>query len=122
MRVLGARRLLNGRGFGSTAAIVAEVENTSRWKPGCGRDGKPLVSGQYEREPDVMWQVSDCSRAVVFEDHWTTAAGRRNTLRKVDAMIAVLQSFREGLVAEQARYVQRVRFAEKAKKDVCDRP
>ena len=108
MRVHGQHQLLNAPGFASTGAIVADVEDTSRWQPGCDREGNRLTTA-YGAEREVVWQLANCDRSITFECEWESAAGRRNTLRKIDAMIAALSAFRAGVVKEQGRYVQRRR-------------
>lgn len=111
MKVHGRRTLLNGPGFSSTAAIVAEVEDTAGWKEGCDRDGEP-VSHRAFAEPAATLVISNCNRSIDFETDWHTPEGRDNTLRKIDTMIETLAEFREGVVIEQARYVERMKKAE----------
>lgn len=111
----GARALLNRPPFHSTAAIVAEVEDTSDWKPGRNGDGKRIKPGSdsWTFEPEAMLAISNCDRTIQLEVDWETKAGRRNTLDKVDAMIEALQAFRDGLVIEQERYVARKKAAKR---------
>lgn len=110
MKVLGMRALLNKPGFCSTAAIAAEVEDTSKWKPGRDRRGNRL---EHNVEPYTMLQMTDCYRAITFEIHWHSAKERKNTLHKLDTMIAALTAFRDGVKAEQERYEERQRYVKK---------
>jgi len=110
MKVLGMRALLNKPGFCTTAAIVAEVEDTSEWKPGRDKRGKRL---ERNIEPYTTLQVSDCYRAITFEIHWHSAKERKNVLHKLDTMIAALTAFRDGVEAEQERYAERNRYLKK---------
>lgn len=113
-RTRGVRRLLNPPGFDSTAAIVAEVEDTRNWQTGRYRNGTPLDlddETQWQLTPAATLQISDCSRSLVFTLHWDTAAGRRASLAKVDALVGALGEFRTALVEEQKLYVARLRRA-----------
>lgn len=109
MKVHGHRTMLNKPGFGTTAAIVAEVADTSTWKEGCDQYGKPIAdSAKWNISPDVNFSISDCSRQITFEgmgdgepEDWD------NLFFKVDSMIDALTTFRAGLVDEQERYRRR---------------
>lgn len=112
MKVHGKRALLNPPGHHSTAAIVAEVSDTSSWKPGCGEDGKPIQGKDdaWRAQPAyIMLSLSDCDRRINFEIQWETADDRRAALRKVETIIDALAAFRAGLVIEQSRYIERMR-------------
>lgn len=113
----GRRFLLNPPGLESTGAIVAEVEDTRGWKPGRFRLGTPLhwdEESAWALSPDVIFQVSDCTRVVGFSVRWESPEERRGALVKVDRMVTALTEFRAALVEEQALYVERVRLAKKA--------
>lgn len=116
MTVRGKRLLLNPPGIQTTAAIVAEVEDTRRWKPGCTKEGKPAdPKNTWEAEPDIVLQISDCSRAIRLSfGEWDSARNRRVDVQKVDRMIEALEAFRAALLDEQRLYVQRIRDARKA--------
>lgn len=111
MKVHGRRALLNPPGHHATAAIVAEISDTGHWKPGCGADGKPLPPDEaFASQPFyLMLAISDCDRRINLSIAWESADDRRAALYKVDTMIDCLTKFREGLVIEQARYVERMR-------------
>lgn len=106
MKPHGKRMLLNPPGYETTAAIVAEVENTSKWKPGRDRDGT-LITGKWDFEPEYTLQISDCQRVVTFSLHFDTPAGRKASLTKVNRMIDALTVFRNGLMEEHILYVER---------------
>lgn len=117
MKVRGRRCLLNDAGVESTAAIVAEVEDTRGWKPGRYRKGLPLhwdEDATWSLSPDTRFQISNCDRSIAFSVGWETAGERRGTLRKVDRLIEALTLFRAALEDEQRLYVERVRLAKKA--------
>lgn len=117
MRVHGKRFMLNPPGVQSTAAIVAEVEDSSGWRPGKDGQGRDFdLSELWTLEPVVMLKVSDCDRAATLAIQFATLAIqfatpylRRAALVKVDRMIEALTAFREGLVKEQKLYAERVR-------------
>lgn len=112
-RVHGKRALLNSPGHDSTAAIVAEIEDTGHWRDGQDRSGEPLHdNGWYA--PYSEFQITDCSRGVSLSVRVDSANGYRNSLRKVDTMIDALTKLRDGLVVERKRYVQRERIAKQA--------
>jgi len=104
----GQRKLLNLPGHESTAAIVAEVEDTSKWKKGCDRKGKPLEDKKaWWIEPEGRLVISYCSRSIELTISWETEEERENAVYKVDTLIKALQAFRDGLIVEQERYVVR---------------
>lgn len=110
MKVHGGRAMLNLSGFHETGAVVAEVEDTSGWKPGCDRDGDAIKPNtRYFAEPNATLAISNCDRSISFELDWDSKGGRKNSLHKIDTLIAVLQDFRDGVVVEQERYVARKR-------------
>lgn len=102
--------MLNPPGVQSTAAIVAEVEDSSGWRPGKDGQGRDFdLSELWTLEPVVMLKVSDCDRAATLAIQFATPYLRRAALVKVDRMIEALTAFREGLVKEQKLYAERVR-------------
>lgn len=113
-RFHGGRALLNRPGHQSTGAIVAEVEDTSGWKPGKAGDGNDI--DRYNLEPEWIFQVSDCARAVSFDVNFYDKDGRENSLKKVDVMIDCLTKFRDGLAAEQKLYEERMKKVKARKK------
>lgn len=115
MKVWGKRFLLNLPGVQSTAAIVAEVEDSSGWKPGTDGQGRPFdLVDLWTLAPNVMLKVSDCDRSVNFAIGWQTAHERRAALVKVDRLIEALEAFREGLAVEQVLYVERTRLVKRS--------
>lgn len=105
----GGRSLLNKPGFQSTGALVAEIENTSKWKPGCNRVGKKATT--YSGVPTSVLQFADCSRSINFDIDIQSAEEYENTLHKVDTMIDLLSKFRRGIVIERRRLETRWRAA-----------
>lgn len=102
----GGRALLNLPGHHSTAAIVAEIGNTSKWRIGTSKDewGDPLTKWST---PSCTLQIANCDRSIAFEmdglSHTSTDEHRANDLYKIDTMIDILQKFRAGLVIEHQR-------------------
>lgn len=109
MKVHGQRALLNKPGFSSTAAIVAEIEDTGDWKPGCDKEGRPLArtSSTWDILPEMNLVISDCSRTVTFDQPSADIESWNNSLSKIDIMIEALNSLREGIVIEKKRYSER---------------
>lgn len=89
----GGRALLSRSPHHSTAAIVAEVEDTREWKKGevRGRAVGQTVDGEKQKSPaDLRWelspeatlQIANCDRSVAFELDWQTEGERVNSLHK----------------------------------------
>lgn len=106
MKVYGKRALLNGPGFQSTAAIVAEIEDTTGWADGKDGVGRALT-GRWSAQPTANLRISDCTRTIELEIDMETDADWRNSIRKIDTMIDALSRMRVGVVEERARYHQR---------------
>ena len=60
-------------------------------------------------EPDVELEIADCNKRVKLEFDFDSEEGRRNSLHKLDTLIAALRVLRTGLEQEQAEYVRRER-------------
>lgn len=105
MKVRGKRAMLNGSGFGTTAAIVAEVQDTRSWKDGRDEDGDKISRWS---SPDAVLQFANCDRSIAFEIDWGNEAQMANSLAKVDIMIDALKSFRKSLADEQKRHLRRL--------------
>ena len=108
----GGRALLNAPPFHSTAAIVAEVEDTREWKDGhYSAMDQPLDpdphAAKHELVPEVCFQISDCDRSIGFELDWIDEAGRANSLHKLDTLIDTLTEFRAAVIEEQRLYADR---------------
>lgn len=118
MKVHGHRSLLNQTGFGSTAAIVAEIENSESWKPGCDREGTPLKdSGSWGIMPDVNLAISDCSRQISFDSPETNdPESWDNFLFKIDTMIEALTALKKGAEIERKRFETRKEIWDKRPK------
>lgn len=104
--VYGNRALLNLPGHHTTAAIVAEVENTANWPKGKSRRGNKLSS--YTATPKITCTISDCTEQVNLEFDLDTEDKLENALHKVDTLIATLTEFREGLEIEGERTIARM--------------
>lgn len=104
--VYGSRALLNLPGHHTTAAIVAEIENTSRWPEGKSREGRDL--DRYNAQPEITCRITDCDNAVNIEFDVDTPNSVENSLHKIDTMIAALRAMRRGIVAEAPRAQKRV--------------
>jgi hypothetical protein len=105
-RFHGGRAMLNLPGHHSTGALVAEIEDTSRWKKGKNGEGEELQ--RWNARPWITLQVADCTRSVSFDFDIADPDSRANDLHKVNTMLDLLTKFRDGLVAEQERYVERL--------------
>ncbi len=105
-RFHGGRALLNLPGHESTAAIVAEVEDSATWKRGTG----------YDIEPKIVLQIANCDRSIAFTCDMENAREQANALHKVDTLIDTLTAFREALVLEHARYNKRAAKLARMKK------
>lgn len=114
----GGRALLNRAPHHTTAAIVAEVEDTRSWKDDevRGRKVGTTVEGKPEEEVDVSWelepestfQIANCDRSIAFEINFTSAGERANSLFKLDTLISTLTEFRAAVEDEQRLYVERL--------------
>jgi hypothetical protein len=104
-KVYGWRGLLNLPGHGSSAAIVAEIEDTSGWPEGKGRDGEEL--SRYNFTPHSSLIITDCDNKVSLEIDLETENEVTNTLHKIDEMINALTELREGVEIEGPRAVAR---------------
>lgn len=90
----GRRAMLNLPGHQTTAAIVAEVEDSSTWS-------KELDSEDWI-QPRVTLQIANCDRSISFEVE-VEGNDADNDLKKVETLISVLTDFRAGLVTERRR-------------------
>jgi hypothetical protein len=97
--------MLNLPGHHSTAAIVAEMEDTSGWPTGKARDGSEL-SG-YNIEPNTTFSITDCDNKVNIEIGFNSENGVENNLHKIDTMIEILQDLRKGVELEGKRFARR---------------
>lgn len=95
--------MLNRPGYQTTAAIVAEIEDTSAWKPGKDRNGRDL-SSSYGTEPLYTLQLSNCDRSISFMLEFGSPERHANNLHKLDTMISALEKFRTGLAQEHEAY------------------
>jgi hypothetical protein len=103
--VHGGRGMLNLPGHQTTAAIVAECEDTSSWPVGKGRNGVEL--DRYSISPHITVQITDCSEKVTLEFDVSTANELDNSLHKIDVITEALAALRRGLIVEHHRYVDR---------------
>lgn len=101
-KVHGGRSLLNLPGHHSTAAIVAEIDDTADRKMKADEDDG------YRIQPNVVCKVTDCDNAVNIEFDITTANQLENSLHKVDAMIEHLSGLRAGMIVEHHRLQDRL--------------
>ena len=101
--VFGGRALLNLPGYHSTAAIVAEITDTSNRVVTVGSD-----NDGYRMQPQITCKITDCDSAVNIEFGVDTANQLENSLHKLDTMIEVLSAMREGLIIEHHRLQDRL--------------
>jgi hypothetical protein len=107
------RWFLNLPGFHGGAYVVAYVEDTSA----CGPRSHPYCDDScddcpHNYEPRLILEVADCSGRINLEFDADSEAGRANSLHKLDTLVATLQTFRAGIVAEFAEYDRRERELE----------
>ncbi len=105
-KVRGGRALLNLPGHHSTAAIIAEIEDTKDWQEGKDRNGRPVQG--YTAQPEWTFTISDCSGSVNLELDFGTDNNLENNLHKIDTIINTLKEFRRGVIVEHARHKKRV--------------
>jgi hypothetical protein len=107
------RTLLNLPGFHSGAFVYVYVEDTSRRTllrdADCEAD---CDCCPQNFEPYTVLEVADCSDTISLSFDIDTAAGRENSLHKLDTLIAALNLFRAGLVEEFEPYDRRERQLE----------
>ncbi len=105
-KYFGKRALLNLPGNQGTAAIVAEIEDSSTWGSK-GNRGQKLESKWDCLTNDIKLSISDCSRTVELSVGIGSEKDYINSLHKVDVMIESLSGLRMGLVTERARFLER---------------
>lgn len=91
------RHFLNLPGFHAGAYVIAYVEDTS------GRE----IPKEYNVEPRTILELADCSTRINLEFEVRSELAFENSLHKIDTLVHALSRFREGLVAERARYAAR---------------
>ena len=106
--VYGGRALLNLPGHHSTAAIVAEVENTEDWPLRLSLKGEEYES--YNVQAEVKCKITDCESAVNIDFEFLSANQLENSLHKIDVMVEILQNLREGLIVEHHRVHDRLPY------------
>lgn len=104
----GRRGLLNGPGFHSTAAIVAEITDSG--------DNVAWDKPYYPSRPQPTLVISDCDRSIDFDFNGDTAEGMRNDQRKLDTLIDALTKLRDGIAIENERFRARERAFKAHKK------
>ncbi len=87
---LRVRKFLNRIGHHSGAYILAEVQDSTRHR-------EDELGWPY---PDINLTLADCGRVVSFAFDVDTAAGRSNSLRKIDILIDTLVRFRVAVEEE----------------------
>lgn len=115
-KFFGKRALLNLPGHEGTAAIVAEVEDSSTWPAGKNKYGVPITNN-YQAENDASLKISDCSRVVELTLDLSSDLEFNNSLHKIDTMIDALSALRTGVVIERDRYVERINNLPKGNDD-----
>ena len=77
---------LNRPGLYGDAFVRVFVEETTRRR--------------RDRDPQLVLQIADCTNTINLEFSLETAQLRENSLFKVDTLLGVLHTFRDGLAAE----------------------
>jgi hypothetical protein len=111
------RSFLNLPGFHRGAYVLAYVEDTTDLQPG----PRPYCDAECPKcphnfEPKMVLEIADCDRRVSLEFEIRREAHRVNSLHKLDTLIAALDAFRAGLVAEVGEYDRRERELEASSK------
>ena len=97
---LAIRSFLNKPGFHGKASLVASVEDTSRLHD---------EELRWERPAKTYLSISDCARECTLEIDIRTRDEQRNSLWKLNTLIAGLETFRDALEEEIALYNERLR-------------
>ena len=107
------RTLLNLPGFHSGAFVYVYVEDTSLRtllrEADCEAD---CDCCPQNFEPYTVLEVADCNDMIGLTFDIDTAAGRENSLHKLDTLMAALNLFRAALVEEFEPYDHRERQLE----------
>ena len=93
------RTRLNRPAFDGGAFVGVYVEDTSHRKLRCGR----LPS------PRLRLRIADCTNQINLEFSVDSAELRANSLYKIETLIAALERFRAGVLAETELRAQRER-------------
>lgn len=92
----GGRALLNLPGHHSTAAIVAEIEDTS---------ARRVENTEF---PDTTCKITDCEGSISLDMNYATANQVENSVHKIDTLVETLIEFRRGLILEHHRLQDRI--------------
>jgi hypothetical protein len=103
------RTVLNLAGFDGGAHVRALVEDTSAQR----------ARRRRIPSPRLKLRITDCESAIHLEFSLDSAVERRNSLHKIDTLIASLERFRAGLEAEAALRVERERRPRTRKEARC---
>jgi hypothetical protein len=110
---INERTLLNLPGFHGGAYVFVYVEDTSerdlRRDPYCDADCT-LCPDNFE--PRMVLEIADCDDVIQLEFDLDTAAGRENSLHKLDTLEIAIRVFRDALVAEFEPYDRREQVLE----------
>lgn len=98
----GGRAMLNKAGHYSTAAIVAEIEDTGGWPKGMVPEERDFT--RWNIQPQTILQIANCDRSIAFEIDMDDDG---NSLAKLDTLIEILTAFRKGFKIEMKRYEKR---------------
>ena len=102
------RWFLNLPGFHGGAYVLAYLEDTDGLPPRPERWCEDTcLDCPHNFEPMFKLEISDCYERINLEFNFDSEEGRRNSLHKLDTLIAALRVFRTGLEQELAEYVRR---------------
>ena len=111
------RTLLNLPGFHGSAHVYVFVEDTSlrelERNRYCDADSDCCPENF---EPRMTLEIADCDDVIALEFDLDTAAGRENSLHKLETIAAALRVFREAFVTEFEPYDARERKLETLRK------
>jgi hypothetical protein len=104
------QHFLNLPGFHAGAYVRAYVEDTSDQEvrlPDGKREG-------WAPTPRLVLEIADCTRRIDLEFDIHDAEDRLNSFHKIDTLIAALEAFHDGMVAEAALRRARLREIERS--------
>jgi hypothetical protein len=111
------RWFLNLPGFHGGAYVVAYVEDTSNRGLQYHTDCDGCKKCPWNFEPRMILEIADCEDRINLEFDVDSEARRKNSLHKLDTLIAALRVFRSGVEAEFAEYDRRERELEALRKE-----
>ena len=105
------RRFLNRPGHHAGAYVYAHVgDSTACHRPQC----------THRWCTDIDLTIADCGRTISLAFEVGTAAERRNSRRKINALIDTLEQFRDALEVESSRAAARSRRQRRVRRPLAE--